>query len=638
MEKKCQTHFVIQVIVLVLLCSVISIHARDKCEGQHIYWAAYHDRPVIHGRFIANSADGNARTSLSQTPLELAMLRRNTAAIEVLRKHGAEVDAVRKASDAVLKKPYLVLERGDVRAVFVNNEPVNDEILPGHRGGYNGVASLTHRSQDKNLFVPLYAGLNFEHIHDGTAQPRDILFEPRRIPMVIKEVDPYTVELLQPPTPHWQLESWLRYQMLEDGAIEMILECIPHARTFKNDYIGLFFASYINQPKSLDIHFLGCSSNVIDRKPQWIRGVTPAHGELSTHLALDDNRSFDHDPDFPLTLVFNRSDYRYGEPWYYGVSQGMAFILMFRPSDHVRLSQSPSGGGRGNPAWDFQWFIPQYEVGKRYQFVMRAMYLPFESREQIIQATAPHRAALGQSQTLVTEPSAVTGSGKAAPKGFVPLFNGINLDGWTMRQPKNRDWQVVDGVIDCDPHEGRGDMNLWTTRSYRDFELLADWRIKKSPYINRAAKIILPNGTYKKDDSSKDVLIEVPNTDSGVFLRGQHKSQVNIWCWPIGSGEVWGYRTDPAFLAEIHAGVTPRVKADRPIGEWNTFHIVMKGDRLTVILNEKLVIDNAQLPDIPVQGPIALQHHGDRKDGEWGASFVQFRRIFIKELGLPYRK
>lgn len=289
---------------------------------------------------------------------------------------------------------YVVLERGDIKAVIVNNEPVDDDALPGHRGGYSGVASLTHRARDKNLFVPSYAGLNFEHIHDGTTQPREILFEPRQAPMEIKQIDQYTVQLHQPPTPHWRLESWLRYQLLEDGAIEMMLECIPHARTFKNGYIGLFFASYIDQPESLDIHFLGRPAKGDNKKPQWLRGITPAHGELSTHLAIDDTRDFPHDADFPLTLVFNTSNYRYSEPWYYGVSRGMAFVPMFRPEDRVRLSQSPSGGGKGNPAWDFQWFIPQYEVGKRYRFVMRTMYLTFTSREQIIRATAANREGL----------------------------------------------------------------------------------------------------------------------------------------------------------------------------------------------------------------------------------------------------
>jgi len=291
-------------------------------------------------------------------------------------------------------KPYVVLRRGDVEAVIVNNEPVDDDVLPGHRGGYSGVASLKHIRRSENLFVPLYAGLNFENIHDGTIQPRDVLFEPRRAPMGIRRIDEYTVELYQPPTPHWNLESWLRYKMLDEGVIEMTLECVPHERTFKNGYIGLFFASYIHQPESLDIRFLGHSVDAKKPRSRWIRAVTPAHGKYSTHLATDDKREFAHDPDFPLTLIFNFSNYRYSEPWYYGVSGNMALVLMFRRGDEVRFSQSPSGGGKNNPAWDFHWFVPKYKVGRRYRFVMRAMYLPFESVEQLVRATARHRLAL----------------------------------------------------------------------------------------------------------------------------------------------------------------------------------------------------------------------------------------------------
>src|SRR5262249_11089810 len=106
-------------------------------------------------------------------------------------------------------------------------------------------------------------------------------------------------------------------------------------------------------------------------------------------------------------------------------------------------------------------------------------------------------------------------------------------------------------------------------------------------------------------------------------LRGSSKSQVNMWCWPIGSGEVYGYRTDKSMPAEVRAGVTPKMVADNPIGKWNRFIITMKGDRLTVNLNGKKVIDTAQLPGIAKSGPIALQHHGDP---------IQFRNIYIKEL------
>ncbi len=290
---------------------------------------------------------------------------------------------------------YHIFERGDVRAVIVDNRAVDDDVLSGHRAKYSGVGSLTHKQRSDNLFVPSYAGLNYEHIHDGTNQDRDILFEPRNAPMELRVVDEHTAELYQAPTPHWKLESVLRYQMLDDGTIEMTLECIPRAKTFKNGYIGLFWASYIHQPESLDIHFRGLSQRS-NKSGEWIRGVTPKHGVASTHLGEGDTRLFQHDDEFPLTLVFNRSKYRYDEPWYYAVSHGMAFVQIFRPQDSIRLAQSPSGGGEGNPAWDFQYFIPDYKVGQRYQMVMRAMYVPFESQDQVESISSPHRRALGQ--------------------------------------------------------------------------------------------------------------------------------------------------------------------------------------------------------------------------------------------------
>lgn len=296
---------------------------------------------------------------------------------------------------AVPDAGYHVLERGGVRAVVVDNRAVDDGVLSGHRAKYSGLASLTQSGRGENLFVPAYAGLNYEHIHDGTKQDRDILFEPRNAPMVLRVVDKHTVELYQAPTPHWKLESVLRYAILEDGTIEMTLECIPRAKTFANGYIGLFWASYIHQPESLDIYFRGHEADQ-DEATRWIRGITPEHGVASTHLAREDARVFQHDDAFPLTLVFNRSKYRYDEPWYYAVSHGMAFVQMFRPRDAIRLSQSPSGGGQGNPAWDFQYFIPEYEVGQRYQMVMRAMYVPYESPEQIQRVSLPHRRALRQ--------------------------------------------------------------------------------------------------------------------------------------------------------------------------------------------------------------------------------------------------
>ncbi len=303
-------------------------------------------------------------------------------------------------SDATVKyslveKPYAVLRSEKVTAVVVNNSAVDDEVLRDHRGGYNGIASLSHSRHPGNLFVPAYAGLNLEHVHDGTFRDREILFGPRNSPMQLRVIDKRTVELYQESSLHYGLESCTRFAMLDDGTIEMTFECIPRQDTYQNKYIGLFWASYINQPESLDIHFKG-HPNGQPNQARWIRGITPAHGKLSTHLASGEQRRLTHDTDFPLALAFNLSNYRYTEPWYYGVSHRMALVLMFRPEDHVRFTQSPNGAGQGNPAWDFQFLISDYKIGKRYQFVLRAMFVPFESQDQIEQVSASHRKALGQ--------------------------------------------------------------------------------------------------------------------------------------------------------------------------------------------------------------------------------------------------
>jgi Domain of Unknown Function (DUF1080) len=220
--------------------------------------------------------------------------------------------------------------------------------------------------------------------------------------------------------------------------------------------------------------------------------------------------------------------------------------------------------------------------------------------------------------------------------GFTSLFNGKDLTGWKVPAGDNGHWKVVDGVIDYDAEsEAPGnDKSLYSEREFANFVLRVDWRIKSTPYINPGVPIILPSGLHKKDADGKEIRMSVPDSDSGIYLRGNPKAQVNIWGWPIGSGEVYGYRTDDKMPPAVRAGVTPKRIADRDIGAWNTFEITMRGDRLTVVLNGQEVISNAQLPDVPARGPIALQHHGSKKGGVWTSppSLVQFRNISIKEM------
>jgi hypothetical protein len=230
---------------------------------------------------------------------------------------------------------------------------------------------------------------------------------------------------------------------------------------------------------------------------------------------------------------------------------------------------------------------------------------------------------------------AASASAADPPQGFTSLFNGKDFTGWKVPDGDNGHWRIVEGVIDYDAQsEASGEKSLWSQKELGDFTLLLDWRIKDTPFKNPRVPIILPDGTHKLGPDGKEIQTVVPDSDSGVYLRGTGKSQVNIWCWPIGSGEVYGYRMDKSMPSSVRAGVTPKINADRNIGEWNTFEITVRGNRLSVKLNGKQVLEDAELPGLPEKGPIALQHHGSKRNGEWTGppSLVQFRNIYVKEL------
>ncbi len=210
------------------------------------------------------------------------------------------------------------------------------------------------------------------------------------------------------------------------------------------------------------------------------------------------------------------------------------------------------------------------------------------------------------------------------PEGFTALFNGKDLTGWKGLVPINErkgtqaemaarqkaadakilpHWKVIDGIL---TYDGKGN-SLQTAKDYGDFELWLDWKIEK-------------------------------NGDSGIYLRGQ--PQVQVWDSDnspgargedkhSGSGGLWNNPVPKGATAKS-VGKMPLKKADKPLGEWNTFKIVMKGDKVTVHLNGELVVDNAPLANywekgkpLPATGPIELQHHGDK---------LWFKNIYIKEL------
>lgn len=212
-------------------------------------------------------------------------------------------------------------------------------------------------------------------------------------------------------------------------------------------------------------------------------------------------------------------------------------------------------------------------------------------------------------------------------EGFKALFDGRDFGGWKATDAVRQAWRAEGSHFITKagvPHVKGADLNLWSEKSYKDFILVADWKFRTKP-VKKLVNKIAPNGeepVLGPDGKPEQIEVEEP-ADSGIYLRGTSKAQVNIWVRPIGSGDIRGFRVDKTLPLEIRTACTPKMNADAKPGAWNRFVITMKGDRATVALNDKLIIDNALLPGVPAEGPIALQYHNDE---------IEFANLFIKEL------
>lgn len=212
-------------------------------------------------------------------------------------------------------------------------------------------------------------------------------------------------------------------------------------------------------------------------------------------------------------------------------------------------------------------------------------------------------------------------------QGFTSLYNGLDVgEHWELLPGHRGHWTAENWLINYDGESEEERRSLWSKKEYDNFILVADMKFTGKPEMAESP-IVLPNGENLKNEDGSNKMVVTPYAgDTGIYVRGSSKNQINMGNRFIGSGEIYGYRADSNMPRKIRQALVPKVKADSPPGEWNRYIISMKGDRISVTLNGTVVIDDAQLPEIAPAGKIALQDdHGS------GNRFV-FGNLYIKEL------
>ncbi len=226
----------------------------------------------------------------------------------------------------------------------------------------------------------------------------------------------------------------------------------------------------------------------------------------------------------------------------------------------------------------------------------------------LAQITEPKLTEVWEPQPRLVTP----GAGTAAPSDAIVLFDGKNMDAWTLENGTPAQWTVNgDGSMTVGPGKG----NIFSKKTFGDCQLHIEWR---------TPPVVKGEGQGRGN--------------SGIFFQGRYEVQVldNFGNKTYANGQA----------ASIYKQSIPFVNACRPPGEWQAYDIIFIAPRFNAdgiriapghvtVLHNGIVVQNfteikgtSEYIGLPKneahgKGPFVLQDHGD---------LVSYRNIWVREL------
>ncbi|MCA9144893.1 MAG: sulfatase-like hydrolase/transferase [Planctomycetales bacterium] len=188
---------------------------------------------------------------------------------------------------------------------------------------------------------------------------------------------------------------------------------------------------------------------------------------------------------------------------------------------------------------------------------------------------------------------------------YVSLFNGKNLDGWQLRRADRQGYAIEDGLLVCPADGGR---YLFTDKEYADFSLRFSFRMAEG--------------------ANNGVAIRCPLVDERPAYEGMEIQILENVSYP--------QELKPTqYHGSIYDVAPAKRGALKPCGQWNEQEILCQGRRVTVIVNEMVILDVSL--DTITDPSVLEKHPGiQRADGHIGllghGSRVEFRDIRIREF------
>ena len=171
----------------------------------------------------------------------------------------------------------------------------------------------------------------------------------------------------------------------------------------------------------------------------------------------------------------------------------------------------------------------------------------------------------------------------SADAGYTTLFDGSDLNQW--KPVGNANWRLQDNLLLADLGSGF----LVTRQSYQDFQLKVDFWVD-------------------------------PSANSGIYIRCTDLQ--NITATNAYEVNIFDQRPDPSFGTGAIVDVAKVTNMPKAGGQWNSYDITFKGDRMVVYLNGEKTVETRD-SRLSAAGPIALQYE---------KGVVRFRNLRIKAL------
>ncbi|MFF7801048.1 ThuA domain-containing protein [Streptomyces olivaceus] len=180
-------------------------------------------------------------------------------------------------------------------------------------------------------------------------------------------------------------------------------------------------------------------------------------------------------------------------------------------------------------------------------------------------------------------------------KGYRDIFNGQTLEGWKQAGPGK--FNVKDGTLET---EGGMGLLWYQAKELKSYSLKLDWKMQ--------------------GDDNSGVFVGFPaSEDPWSAVDKGYEIQIDATDEPDRTtGSVYTFKA---------ANTKARDQVLRPPGQWNSYEIKVRGERLQVFLNGVKINDftNKDPERSLTDGYIGLQNHGTDDQ-------VSFRNIQLKEL------